>query len=182
MGDVLELADRRPPGYTSRPMLIGEIGVGFGQRRRFEMPLTVVSSYLDNWKLSIPAHVKDVLTHCGSAAELSFVAGFAKRCGVGVVDHRTLRLGDTDVRLQSRARGYFVDLMAERGACRLAIEVDGMGFHNRSEEQVEKDYIRERRLTLVGCSVIRFTAREAFGQRDECWRQIDAILERRANA
>jgi len=54
-----------------------------------------------------------------------------------------------------------------------------MGFHHMKAEQVAADYVRERRLVLVGCTVIRFTAQEVFSNPHECWRQVDAILEAR---
>lgn len=149
-------------------------------RIRHEMPLFEIAHRLKEWHLEVPAHVQEVLVHCGSAAELAFVGEFAARSGVGVVDHRCIRLGDTDVRLQGRETGYLVDLLVDRHTFKLAIEIDGYGFHHMADEQVARDYARERRIVRSGCSLIRFTAREVFANAKECWREVDRILKARA--
>lgn len=149
------------------------------RRPRAPLPIFELKAQCARYLIDVPAHVLEVLTHCGSAAELNFVGHFAMLPGVGVVDHRCLRRGDTDVRLQSRAAAYRIDLMAERGGFRLAIEIDGMAFHHRTADQVQADYLRERRLVAVGYSVVRFTAAEVFRDRAECWRQVESILRAR---
>lgn len=151
-------------------------------RIRYEMPLYEIAQRLRDSHLEVPAHIQEVLVHCGSAAELAFVGEFASRTGVGVVDHRCLRLGATDVRLQGRERGYMVDLMVERNGFKLAVELDGMGFHHTTDAQVARDYARERRLVLSGCTVIRFTAAEVFGHAKQAWVEVFRILEVRADA
>lgn len=164
----------------SMPQRVGAVLSEHGYARmRYQLTPAEIAVQMSNLKLEVPEHIHPVLLNCGSAAELNFVGEFAMRDGCGVLDHRALRCGATDVRLQHRVNGYRVDLMAERKGFMLAIEVDGMGWHHMTPEQVAADYLRERRLVLVGCSVVRFTAAEVFRDRQECWRQVDAILEAR---
>lgn len=113
---------------------------------------------------------------CGSAAEAYFARPFIARPGIRfegrAAIHRNVRL-----ELQVPIAKYRADAVVSMDRFRLAIEVDGMAFHQRSAEQVAADYLRQRRIVCAGHTVIRFTASEVFGNPEECWRQIDLILE-----
>lgn len=50
---------------------------------------------------------------------------------------------------------------------RLAVEVDGHDFHERTKEQARRDRVRDRSLTASGYVVLRFTASEVWHD----WRQ-----------
>jgi very-short-patch-repair endonuclease len=135
--------------------------------------------HLNAWLRQVCIEVADVakpfLARCESGVEVWLAAQFVARAEV-TIDGDLATDGRTQLRLQHPCRTYRIDLVATRGECRLAIEVDGWEWHQRSEAQVQSDYLRERRLTLDGYCVVRFTAREVYSNPAECWRQIDAIL------
>lgn len=116
---------------------------------------------------------------CGSAAEAYFIRPFTLRAGFAATDNTRASAGGVSVELQARCGQYYIDALISDPFLSLAVEIDGIGFHQRAKEQVARDYLRERRIVLRGYPVIRFTAQEAFAGPDECWRQIDAILDRR---
>lgn len=56
---------------------------------------------------------------------------------------------------------YVVDFMLfMRGGKNIVVECDGHDFHERTKEQAEHDRKRDRRLTELGYTVLRFTGRE----------------------
>jgi very-short-patch-repair endonuclease len=59
---------------------------------------------------------------------------------------------------------------------RIAIEVDGHEFHQRTKEQVERDYQRGRELARVGWIVIRFTGSEVWRDAGACALEVSGIL------
>jgi very-short-patch-repair endonuclease len=59
--------------------------------------------------------------------------------------------------VNSRLAGYEVDMLWR--SQRLAVEVDGYGFHQNRQE-FEKDRARDADLTLAGFRVLRFTDRK----------------------
>lgn len=136
-----------------------------------------------------PAAALSFLCCCESAAEAFLAREVVRQPGayIGEADTETrgtARFGcddDLSVRLQVPLRSLRIDMVAELAQSRfkLAIEVDGLGFHQRSAEQIASDYLRERRLVALGYTVIRFTAQEVFVRPAECWRQVDAILSSR---
>jgi len=163
--------------YDSFPTLAGEIAAGVIEGR----PRFPFISWAQQNRFAHPEWAVPFLRNCGSAAEAYLVRPFLLREGARLVGDQVVA-GDTRLALQVRVRSFRVDLVAYRGDMALAIEVDGMGFHHRSSDQVARDYLRERRIVFSGYTVIRFTAVEAFRDSAECWRQIDAILTSRAVA
>lgn len=55
---------------------------------------------------------------------------------------------------------YRVDFMIEREGRRIVVECDGHDFHERTKEQAERDKSRDRELTALGYTVMRFTGSE----------------------
>ena len=55
---------------------------------------------------------------------------------------------------------------------RVAIEVDGHNFHERTKEQAALDRSRDRGLTLAGWSVLRFTGSEVWHDPESCAMQV----------
>lgn len=121
------------------------------------------------------------LQHCGSAAEAFFARPFTIRIGAEFPKERVAVVDSHRLQLQVRAGLYYVDAVVSDGKTSLAIEIDGVAFHRWTQEQVAQDYLRQRRLVLLGHTVVRFTAREAFTDPNECWRQVYAILAKRRN-
>lgn len=61
---------------------------------------------------------------------------------------------------------------------KLAVEVDGHDFHERTKEQAERDRSRDRAMIADGWTVLRFTGREVFRNPIEGVIEIHAALER----
>lgn len=138
---------------------------------------------LRGWFRHVGAKVDEVhiplLAKAGSGAEALLAVQFVQKSDTSIDPvRRAWTNGDVSLELQAPARLYRIDLLATRGDYRLAIEVDGAEWHQASELQVQADYLRQRRLVAFGYRVIRFTAREIFRDVKECWRQVEAILER----
>ena len=60
---------------------------------------------------------------------------------------------------------------------KLAIELDGHEFHEKTKEQVKKDKEKDRWLTLNGYTVIRFTGSEIYNSIETCIKQVHDILD-----
>ena len=54
---------------------------------------------------------------------------------------------------------------------KLVVECDGHDFHERTKEQAAKDRSRDRDLTMLGYTVIRFTGSEIYRKPAECAEQ-----------
>ena len=111
----------------------------------------------------------------GSAAEAFFFREFVERRGVSYTPESAI-LGTIEVIPQKIVAKYRLDFAVHDGDTRIAVEVDGAQFHQRTETQVEGDYLRARRIIAAGYTVVRYTAVEAFRDPKEYWRQLDAIL------
>lgn len=171
-GDPLPGSDRRRERYGASPTLIGEIREG-----KFA-PL----SWAANERFPIPDRAREFFTFCESPAEAYFVQPFAARAGVTFSGKIARDPDGTTVELQVKHGLIRLDAVVENAAkrdARFAVEIDGMTFHRANWDQVDKDYLRARRVTALGYSVVRFTARDVFNGATECWRQLDAILSRR---
>ena len=121
------------------------------------------------------------LSAVGSAAEAFFANALASRPEFESVAHGVGKIDcgrhPTTIQCQKRVGGSYVDFAVERAGRRIAVEIDGLTFHHRKAEQVTADYLRQRRITCAGYTIVRFTAQEAFADPDECWRQLEAIME-----
>jgi very-short-patch-repair endonuclease len=176
--------DRHQAGHRSDsfPVLAGEALVGWGNPALERFPFV---SWAAARRFQYPDAARPLLCQCQSAAEAYFVREFSTRPGVtiGATENgvAVALCGDVGLELQVAAGAYRVDAVVTKGAFRLAVEIDGLGFHTMKAEQVAADYVRERRIVCRGFTVIRFTAQEVFADSAECWRQIDAILNAHAN-
>lgn len=167
--------ERKPYKKDRFPVLIGDaIASVMGGKDTFPF-----KSWAGAADFRYPQAARDFLSSCGSAAEAFFVRPFCLRDGVEFLDEKTARAGVVTLELQVRAANYWVDAVVSTPSFSLAIEIDGIAFHHRSQEAIAADYVRQRRIVLVGYSVIRFTAQEALSRPDESWRQVDLILAKR---
>lgn len=130
-------------------------------------------------RFEYPAAFRGFFCRCASAAEAYFIRPFLTREGVVALGDGRAQYRDTVLNVAVPCRRYVIDAVVEKGAFKLAIEIDGLDYHHRNAQQIAADYVRERRVVLLGYTVIRFTSREVFFTPDECWRQIDAIMEAR---
>jgi very-short-patch-repair endonuclease len=177
--DHLPGMERVRERYGSIPTLAGEISghVAFAAAsggKVIEERFPFVSWAAANG-FRYPDDGRAFLQGCGSAAEAFFAREFAARPSTRF-EGRVAIAGDVSVALQVACSTYRVDAVVTEGPLRLAVEVDGLGFHTMRAEQIAADYLRERRIVCAGYTVIRFTAAEVFSNSAECWRQIDAIL------
>jgi len=128
-----------------------------------------------------PESAEGFFCQCGSAAEAFFARPFVWTF-LGEIKYPKVNLAVTKeftFELQARAASYWVDAVVGDGHSSLAIEIDGVAYHHRSQEQIAGDYLRQRLIVLLGHTVIRFTAQEVFTSGKECWRQVFEILKSR---
>jgi very-short-patch-repair endonuclease len=123
-----------------------------------------------------------LFTHCGSAAEAFFLRPFTLRDGFAIEGDGIASAGGIRIQMQAPCFNFRIDFAVSDDRSKLAVEIDGMAFHHRTKEQVAADYLRQRRISVKGYSVIRYTAAEVFADAAACWSQIDAILAARRNA
>ena len=62
---------------------------------------------------------------------------------------------------------YRIDFVVS-GSQRIAIELDGHEFHERTKQQAQRDKSRDRDLTAAGWQVLRFTGSEVWNNPDAC--------------
>lgn len=65
---------------------------------------------------------------------------------------------------------------------RLAIEIDGHDFHEKTKEQAARDKARDRKITKQGLCVLRFTGSEVFADAAACWAEVFSIIESRIDS
>lgn len=59
---------------------------------------------------------------------------------------------------------------------RVAVELDGHDFHERTKEQAARDRSRDRLLTIDGWTVLRFTGSEVDRDVARCWSEVLSVL------
>ena len=52
------------------------------------------------------------------------------------------------------------------------VECDGYEFHQKTKEQVQNDYIRQRNLEMAGYRIIKFTGSEVYNNAQDCALQV----------
>jgi very-short-patch-repair endonuclease len=77
------------------------------------------------------------------------------------------------VTLQAPVEGYKADFLLEvthkgKTLGRVVIECDGHQFHKRTKEQAAHDRARDRKMTLAGYKVMRFTGSEIYRNLTQC--------------
>lgn len=85
-----------------------------------------------------------------------------------VAQHR-IKIGGKNCRL---------DFMTQCPGGRIAIELDGHDFHERTKEQARHDKSRDRSLVEDGWVVLRFTGSEVWRDADDCVDQVMRIAEK----
>jgi very-short-patch-repair endonuclease len=77
-------------------------------------------------------------------------------------------------KLELEGKRYRVDFLVSRAGSRrkLAIELDGHDFHERTPQQAANDKRRERILTRNGFVVLRFTGMEVVGNSKKCVEEV----------
>jgi very-short-patch-repair endonuclease len=160
------------------PTMIGEVLLDPTGERAFPF-----RSWAAKTGFVYPESAESFYCQCGSAAEAFFVRAFiAHHFGEGI-KYPKVNLAVADAltfELQARCANYSIDALVGDGKSSLAIEIDGVAYHHRSQDQIADDCLRQRRIVLKGHTVIRFTAREVFRGAPECWRQVMEILAARA--
>lgn len=70
---------------------------------------------------------------------------------------------------------FRVDFALLDRTSRIAIELDGHDFHERTKEQAQRDKARDRALTRAGWRVVRFTGSEVFADANRCFDEALAL-------
>lgn len=68
-------------------------------------------------------------------------------------------------------------LYTKGSTARIAVEIDGHEFHERTKEQAARDKFRDRKLVRDGFRVVRFTGSEVFANVGSCWTELLGIAE-----
>jgi very-short-patch-repair endonuclease len=92
-----------------------------------------------------------------------------ERYGVTIRPQKKLDLG---------GKSYVIDFMVESpdGKTKLAIELDGHDFHEKTKEQAANDRARERTIVRHGYSIFRFTGSEVIRNPRQCVQEVTSML------
>ena len=71
---------------------------------------------------------------------------------------------------------YRADFAFLADGIRIAVELDGHDFHERSKEQAKRDKSRDRAFTRAGWSILRFTGSEVHADAESCVDEAFGIL------
>lgn len=117
---------------------------------------------------------------CKIAQEARASSGITKGIQVGS-DYYGQQMGDVlFLYLQAQTsvdgRDIRVDFAIVSRDYRLAVEVDGHDFHERTKEQAARDRSRDRALLANGWQVLRFTGSEVWRDPDRCAAEIKRTL------
>ncbi|MBD1223262.1 endonuclease domain-containing protein [Virgibacillus halodenitrificans] len=73
---------------------------------------------------------------------------------------------------------FSVECSIEEENYKFAIECDGHDFHEKTKEQVTRDKSRDRDLTKLGYTVIRFSGSEIWKDPSRCVREVGSIINK----
>ena len=95
--------------------------------------------------------------------------------GVGLQMHISTLDFDADT-LTVNGTTYKIDFVVEapNGEMKLAIELDGHDFHEKTKEQAARDRQRERTIVKQGYTIFRFTGSEVFRNPRKC---VEEVIE-----
>lgn len=123
---------------------------------------------VSGYSVSYGGDLADALRRAGSPLEGRLALAIASHC-----------CDDSwDMKAQVQEGRYRIDLALvseEEDLPRFAIEVDDHEFHEKTKEQAQRDKSRDRTLTAVGWTVLRFTGREVWRDADSCASEVAAI-------
>lgn len=71
--------------------------------------------------------------------------------------------------------GLYFSFPSEDTPVKIAVECDGHEFHEKTKQQAARDKRRDRELTKMGWSVVRFTGSEVFNDPKKCIAEIEDI-------
>lgn len=166
-----------------------------------------ISAFLAQRASRSADHANYLLSHCESPIERLFLAallasGAGSACDLGIQETvAMLRDAGVDAPaksgpygvwrfgvfvLQPQLRGDaglwrpdfgFVHLGPSPMMLRLAVELDGHDFHERTKEQAKRDKSRDRDLNRLGWRVLRFTGSEVFGDAERCVDELSTTID-----
>lgn len=99
--------------------------------------------------------------------------GLSKKYEINLIPQATV---------ETRAGKFSVDfgirkIGKRRGSARIAIEIDGHDFHEKTREQVRSDKQRERAIVSSGVTVFRFSGSEIVRDSRRCVEEVGKYLE-----
>jgi len=77
--------------------------------------------------------------------------------------------------IQFEKKTYRLDFAVE--SMKIAIEVDGHDFHERTKDQAQRDKSRDRALQILGWRTLRFTGSEVFRDAAACAGEVVQVME-----
>lgn len=128
-------------------------------------------------RFAFPEEARHLFARTGSGAEAFFLGAVVRSGPMELLGDR-VRIRGLEVIPQHGVAHARIDFAVHSPRRVLAVEIDGRAWHHRTNAQLDADYLRERRLTAAGYSVVRFTAVETFRDPDKCWGQVLAIVDR----
>jgi very-short-patch-repair endonuclease len=91
-----------------------------------------------------------------------------ERYGVKIRPQDMLKVGE---------HNYSIDFVVQtRGTTKLAIELDGHDFHEKTKEQAARDRQRERTIVKHGYTIFRFTGSEVFRNPRRCVEEVVDLI------
>lgn len=73
---------------------------------------------------------------------------------------------------------YRIDFLVEGAKAKIAIEIDGHAFHEKTPQQAMRDRARERTIVRHGYTIFRFTGSEVFRNPRKCVEEVVSLIER----
>lgn len=128
--------------------------------------------------------------YCRSPIEVGFLCAMADAIALRSNDGCFLYVGPRQtVRIAGLA--YEMDFCATYGIVvphpvqveervpmgRIAIELDGHEFHERTKEQASRDRSRDRAFSIAGFAVVRFTGAEVYSDASSCVSEVLDLVD-----
>jgi very-short-patch-repair endonuclease len=118
-----------------------------------------------------------------SPAERRFLMGAFEDSGAPLREYEVKFFGD-DIRVRSLIDPALVfriilqeshykarfDFVFDTGSVRMAVEIDGHEWHERTKDQASRDRAKDRMFLSLGCPVIRFTGSDVYENAAGCFR------------
>jgi hypothetical protein len=134
------------------------VGADMSQQIRYWL------EYLDACESPIERQMWAGLLHAIGAGELA-------KCGVRYYTQFPETVGDQNIRID-------IAIVVPTFGVKVAVELDGHDFHERTKEQAKRDKSRDRALTAKGWTVLRFTGSEVHADALKCWAEVFKVCLR----
>jgi len=107
---------------------------------------------------------------------VEWTATYGRAAPFAVIDRVSYGPGAIYCQLPVLGRRYRLDFAIVTESHRIAIEVDGHDFHERTKEQAARDKSRDRALVAAGWTVLRFAGSEVWRDAYGCVAEVQDLL------